>query len=76
MTDGSEDVPTQPSFGPGDLPTPDPEPESKPRNRRWFVVLAWATLVGLVLFTAWITIISLRLPTMLKEQGGGNIFYP
>ena len=84
MTDAPEDEPTRPISGPGDLPVRIPqvekpkeeEPDPKPRKRGWFVVLAWATLIGLALFTAWITIVSIRLPEMLKEQGGGTFFYP
>ena len=83
MTDVPEDTPTQPGLGPGDIPAPIPqvekpkeEPEPKPRKRGWFVVLAWITLIGLALFTSWITIIALRLPAMLEDQGLGTPFHP
>ena len=85
MMDVPEDEPTRPITGPSDLPALIPtvekpkeeEPDPKPRKRGWFVVLAWATLIGLALFTAWITIVAIRLPGMLEEQGGGTpFFYP
>jgi hypothetical protein len=32
-----------------------PPPETPPRSRRWFVVLAWITLVGFALFVGGVT---------------------
>lgn len=45
----------------------DPAPSEPPKNRRWFVILAVVTLLGLAAFTAAITILSIRLPELKKS---------
>jgi hypothetical protein len=48
-------------------PVVPPEAPPKPRRRGWFVVLAWITLVGFVVFTGGITILSMRIPELRRQ---------
>ena len=43
-------------------------PAELPKNRRWFVVLAWVTLVLFTLFTGAITVFAIMIP-QLREAG-------
>jgi hypothetical protein len=42
------------------------------RGRRWFVALAWATLVGFAIFVAGITAAAIAIPQMRRAGGGGS----
>ena len=44
--------------------------ESAGKSRRWFVVLAWITLILFGIFVAGITTIAVLLPKMKKKQFG------
>ena len=46
---------------------PSPEPES-PRSRRWFVVLAWVTLIGFALFVGGVTGVACGLGPIQKYR--------
>ena len=46
-------------------PTPEPE---KPKSRRWFVVLAWVTLVGFALFVGGVTAVACGLGPIQKYR--------
>lgn len=43
------------------------EPE-KPKSRRWFVVLAWITLVGFALFVGGVTGVACRVGEIQKAR--------
>ena len=59
------DAPGSPPSAPVAMPAAAPEGKpDEPRKRRWFVVLAWVTLVGFGIFTAAITVISIALPAI------------
>ena len=49
-------------------PPPPPAPVAKPKSRRWFVVLAWITLVAFGLFIAGITAVTAALPQIKKAR--------
>lgn len=61
------DVPAPPPAPPPAAP-PEGKPD-EPRKRRWFVVLAWITLVGFGIFVAGITAISIFLPAIARARG-------
>ena len=48
-----------------------PASGEKPRNRRWFVVLAWVTLVLFAAFVAWIAIGVASIPRLRKARQTG-----
>ena len=50
---------------------PAPSPEAR---RGWFVVLAWITLVGLLIFTAVMVVCSLRLPQLKQRAAVGRSY--
>ena len=51
-----------------ELPTPaDPAPT---KDRRWFVLLAIATLIGFALFVVAITVLAIRIPELKKARFG------
>jgi hypothetical protein len=52
---------------PAAAPQPPVVPPPKPRRRGWFVVLAWITLAGFVVFTGGITILSMRIPELRRQ---------
>lgn len=39
-----------------------------PKSRRWFVVLAWVTLIAFCLFVAGITVVTAALPQIRKAR--------
>jgi hypothetical protein len=41
------------------------------RGRRWFVALAWATLVGFAIFVAGITAAAIAIPQARRTGGAG-----
>jgi len=41
-----------------------------PKNRRWFVILAIATLVGFALFVGAITVLAIKIPELKKARFG------
>jgi hypothetical protein len=43
-------------------------PSRPPKSRRWFVVLAWVTLVGFALFVAGITAVTAALPMIRRAH--------
>jgi hypothetical protein len=46
--------------------SPDPVPG---KSRRWFVILAWITLVLFGLFVCGITLLAVRIPEIRKASG-------
>ncbi len=50
-------------------PAPPPDPARERRNRRWFVILAWITLVGFGIFTAAITVLAFLLRDIARAGG-------
>jgi hypothetical protein len=54
-------------------PPPPPPPAEKEPSRTWFVVLAWITLTGFVLFTGGITVLACRIPELkAAERSAGE----
>jgi len=45
-------------------------PEPAARSRRWFVILAIATLIGFAIFVGAITVLALRIPELKKARYG------
>ena len=44
-------------------------PEEKPKDRRWFVVLTWITLVLFGVFIAGITLAAVFIPDLREGSG-------
>ena len=40
----------------------------KPKNRTWFVVLAWITMILFGAFVAWITILAVMIPELREGR--------
>jgi hypothetical protein len=43
-------------------------PEEKPKSRRWFVVLAWITLIGFALFVGGVTGVACNVGAIHKAR--------
>jgi hypothetical protein len=65
----------QPPSGPA-VPPPAPlapaAPSPKPKDRRWFVVLAWITLVVFGMFVTGITIVTAAIPAIKRGHEAGR----
>ena len=51
-----------------DAPPPAVPPPPAPRSRRWFVVLAWVTLIGFALFVGGVTGVACGLGPIQKYR--------
>ena len=64
-----------PPSGPSTLPPPPPAPAVLPpkaKDRRWFVVLAWITLVIFGMFITGITIVTAAIPAIKRAHEAGR----
>jgi hypothetical protein len=53
-----------------DAPALPPAPPPPPKSRRWFVVLAWATLIGFALFVGGVTGVACNVGAIQKARVG------
>ncbi|HXX93081.1 MAG TPA: hypothetical protein VEN81_05575 [Planctomycetota bacterium] len=67
----TEPLPGDPA-APGLPAAPPPTAVPKPRSRRWFVVLAWITLVVFSLFITGITVVTAAIPAIRRAHEAGR----